>query len=213
MKLLFILVPISFAIGLASGFYLCIYLFFPLHLEGFTNAIPFASILGMAGVIINLVKEWSKKLHLKFEEIFKENNVYFLKVYKVRGEEAAIDCEGLLTTKDIHDYASVWRFGNERIKTITTRDYLRLFELKDGDIISPSASTDKVFAITNNPFGEKKGKISDYIDENLTVTIGIKNGGKLERTIPISDILSHKYPTKSRKEIFLKKLNDWFHKQ
>src|SRR5215203_2545815 len=180
MKILFILVPISFVIGLALGFYLYIYLYFPIYLETFTKIIPFASISSLVIVIINMVREWSKKLHLKFEEIIKENNVFFIKVNKIRGEEAAIECEGLLTTKDILDYVSVWRFGNQQVKTINTRDYLRLFELKDEKIIFPSASTDKYIEKTNNPFGTKTVKISDYINENLTVTIGSKNGNKLE---------------------------------
>ena len=88
MKILFILVPISFVIGLALGFYLYIYLYFPIYLETFTKIIPFASISSLVIVIINMVREWSKKLHLKFEEIIKENNVFFIKVNKIRGEEA-----------------------------------------------------------------------------------------------------------------------------
>lgn len=210
MKLLFILVPISFVTGLVLGFYLYIYIFLPQYIETFTNLIPLASISSLVVVIINMVKEWYKKLHLKFGEIFKENNVYFLKVYKVRGEESAEECEGLLNTKDINDYVSVWRFGNVRIKTIKSRDYLRLFELKDGDIIFPSASTDKTLADLNNPFAEKKVKISDYIKENLTVTIGSKNGYKLETTLPIADILSLKKPNNKR---LLNKLKDCFHKK
>ena len=119
MKLLFIMVPISFVIGLALGFYLYIYLYLPQYLEAFTNVIPIASISSLVVVIFNMVKEWYKKLHLKFGEVFKENNVYFLQVLKVRGEQAAEDFEGYITTKDIDNYVSVWRFGNERIRTIT----------------------------------------------------------------------------------------------
>ena len=55
--------------------------------------------------------EWHKKLQLKIEGVFKENNVYFLQICKIRGEKSAEDCEGYLTTKDIQDYVSVWRFG------------------------------------------------------------------------------------------------------
>ena len=191
---MFILVPISFAIGLVLGFYLYIYLYLPQYLETFTNVVPFASISTMVGVIVKLFSEWNKKLHLKFEEIIKENNVYFLKVNKVRGEQAAEDCEVLLNTKDINDYVSVWRFGNERIKTIYSRDYLRLFELKNDELIFPSASADKTFQDTNNPFGIKPVKISDYIKENLTVTVGSRNGNKIETTLSINDILSLKNP-------------------
>jgi hypothetical protein len=99
MKLLLILVPISFVIGLALGFYFHIYLFFPLQLETFTNIIPITSISSLVVVIINLIREWSKSLHLKFGEIFKENNVYFLQIRKIRGEKSAEDCEGYLSTK------------------------------------------------------------------------------------------------------------------
>ena len=200
MKLLFILVPVSFVIGLALGFY--IYLFFPLQLETFTNIIPITSISSLVVVIINMIREWNKNLHLKFGEIFKENNLYFLKVLKVRGEESAEDCEGYLTTKDIQDYVSVWRFGSVRVRTISVREYLRLFELKNDELIFPSASTDKTLADLNNPFAEKRVKISDYINESLTVTIGSKNGGKLETTIPISDILVEKNPNKSKNQFF-----------
>jgi hypothetical protein len=84
-----------------------------------------------------MIREWNKNLHLKFGEIFKENNVYFLKVLKVRGEESAEDCEGYLTTKDIQDYVSVWRFGSVRVRTISVREYLRLFELKNDELIFP----------------------------------------------------------------------------
>jgi|ERR687898_1944851 hypothetical protein len=210
MKLLFILVPTSFAIGLALGFYIYIYLYLQQYLETFTNVIPFASILTMIGVIVKLVSEWYKKLHLKFEEIIKENNVYFLKINKVRGEQAAEDCEGLLNTKDINDYVSVWRFGNQRIKTIYSRDFLRLFELKNDELIFPSASTDKTLQDINNPFGIKSVKISDYINENLTITVGSKNGNKIETTLPIKDILSLKNP---HNKIFLNRLKDCFHKK
>ena len=96
-----------------------------------------------------MVREWSKKLHLKFEEIFKENNVYFLQIRQIRGEKSAEDCEGLLTTKDIRDYATVWRFDSVRVKTISSRDYLRLFELEHDEILFPSASSDKDFQDTN----------------------------------------------------------------
>jgi hypothetical protein len=207
MNLLLILVPISFVIGLVLGFYLYIYLYLPQYLETFTNVIPFASIFTMVGVIVKLVSEWNKKLHLKFEEIIKENNVYFIKINKVRGEQAAEDCEGLLNTKDVNDYVSVWRFGNERIKTIYSRDFLRLFELKNGEIIFPSASTDKNFQDTNNPFAIKSVKMTDYINENLTVTVGSRNGNNLETTLLISDIISCKNPNKSYKERFLNRLN------
>jgi hypothetical protein len=154
-----------------------------------------------------LVLEWNKKLYLKFEEIMKENNVYFIKVNKVRGEQAAEDCEGLLNTKDVKDYVSVWRFGNERIKTIYSRDFLRLFELKNDEIIFPSASTDKNLQDTNNPFAIKSVKMTDYINEKLTVTVGSKNGNKLETTLLISEIISCKRPNKSHKERLLNRLN------
>ena len=121
MKLLLILVPISFVIGLALGFYLYIYVYLPQYLETLTKIIPVASIFSMVGIIVKLVSEWNKKLHLKFGEVFKENNVYFLKVLKVRGEEAAEDCEDYITTKRIDNNLSVWRFGNLRVRTIIKR--------------------------------------------------------------------------------------------
>ena len=71
--------------------------------------------------------EWNKKLHLKIEGIFKENNVYFLQILKIRGEKSAEDCEGYLTTKDIDDYVSVWRFDSVQVRTISEREDLRLF--------------------------------------------------------------------------------------
>ena len=86
---------------------------------------------------------------------------------------------------------------------------MRLFELKGEKIIFPSASTDKDIEKTNNLFGTKTVKISDYINENLTVTIGSKNGNKLETTLPIADILSLKNPNKR----LLNKLKDYFHKK
>jgi hypothetical protein len=165
MKLLFVLVPISFVIGLALGFYFYIYLFFPLELGTLTNTIPVTSIFAMAGVIVKLVREWQKKLFPRFGEIFKENNVYFLQVIKVRGEESAEDCEGYITTKDIDNYVSVWRFANLRVRTIMNREDLRLFELRDGEIIFPAANPDRYVEITNNPFGKKEVKLSDYINE------------------------------------------------
>ena len=158
-------------------------------------------------IIVNMVREWSKKLHLKFEEIFKENNVYFLQIRKIRGEKSAEDCEGLLTTKDIRDYASVWRFDSVRVKTISSRDYLRLFELEHDEILFPSANSDDVYKTTGKRFDIKKVKMLDYINENLTVTIGSKNGYNLEITLPISDILSHKKPNNKR---FFNKLKDFF---
>ena len=205
MKLLLILIPISFVIGLALGFYLYIYQFFPQQLGTFTNTIPFASIFGMSGVVINLVLEWHKKLVLKFGKILVENNVYFLQILKIRGDKSAEDCEGYITTKDIYDYHSVWRFDSVRVRTISTREYLRLFEVKNEEIIFPSASSDEVYEMKRERFGKKTVKILDYLNENLTVTIGSKNGYKLETTLPISDILSPN-PNKSRKKQLLSKL-------
>ena len=213
MKLLFVLVPISFVIGLTLGFYLYIYLYFPVYLEAFTNIIPVTSISGLVGVIANLVMEWHKKLQLKIEGVFKENNVYFLQICKIRGEKSAEDCEGYLTTKDIQDYVSVWRFGSVRVRTISVREYLRLFELKNDELIFPSASTDKDFQDTNNPFAIKSVKMTDYINEKLTVTIGSKNGYKLVTTMPITDILSLKNPIKHRKDKCLNKLKICFNKK
>jgi hypothetical protein len=207
MKLLLILVPVSFVIGLALGFYLYIYLFFPLQLETFTNIIPFTSISSLVVVIINMIREWNKNLHLKFGEIFKENDVYFLKVLKVRGEKSAEDCEGYLTTKDIDNYVSVWRFDSIRVRTIMNREDLRLFEHKDDKLIFPSATSDEIFKITNVRFGRKIYKISDYINENLTVIIASRHRYKLETTLLISDILSCKNPNKSHKEQILNRLN------
>lgn len=200
---------IFFLFGLGLGYYLHGYqIQFNFGFLG--NTIPIASIISMGGIIIDMVIEWRKRLFLKFGDIFKEGGVYFLQVHKARGEESAEECEGLLNTKDIHDYVSVWRFGNVRIKTVTVRDYLRLFELKDGDIIFPSASTDKTLEDLNNPFAEKRVKISDYINESLTVTIGSKNGSKLETTIPISDIFVEKNPNKSRKNQLFNRLKVCF---
>ena len=55
MNYIIYLVPISFVIGLAVGFYLFIFQISPWELGTFTNTIPFASIFGMVGVIINVV--------------------------------------------------------------------------------------------------------------------------------------------------------------
>lgn len=207
MKLLLILVPVSFVIGLALGFYLYIYLFFPLQLETFTNIIPITSISSLVVVIINIMREWNKSLHLKFGEIFKENNVYFLQVLKTKGEKSAEDCEGYLTTKDIDNYVSVWRFDSVRVRTIMNREDLRLFEVKDDNLIFPAATSDEVFKIINVRFGRKIFKISDYNNENLTVIVASRNGYKLETTLLISDILSCKNPNKSHKERLLNRLN------
>ena len=104
---------------------------------------------------------------------------------------------------------SVWRFGSLRVRTIMNREDLRLFELKNDELIFPSASTDKNFQETNNPFATKSVKISDYINENLTVTIGSRNGYKIETILPITEILSLKYQNNKK---FLNKLKDCFHK-
>jgi hypothetical protein len=210
MKLLLILVSISFGIGLALGFYLYIYLYLPQFLETFTNVIPFASISTMVGVIVKLVSEWYKKLHLEFGEIFKENNIYFLQVLKVRGEQAAEDCEGHLTTKNIDNCISVWRFDSERVRTINVREDLRLFELKNDKIIFPAASSDEIYKKTLNRFGENEVKLIDYINEKLTVIIGSRNGYKLETTLSITDILSLKNLNNKK---FVNKLKDCFRKK
>ena len=87
------------------------------------------------------------------------------------------------------------------------REDLRLFEHKDDKLIFPSATSDEIFKITNVRFGRKICKISDYINENLTVIIASRNGYKLETTLLISDILSCKNPNKSHKEQILNRLN------
>ena len=98
-------------------------------------------------MIANLVMEWHKKLQLKIEGVFKENNVYFLQICKIRGEKSAEDCEGYLTTKDIQDYVSVWRFGSGPVRTISVREYLRLYELKNDELIFPSTTQIKISKI------------------------------------------------------------------
>ena len=198
MKSIFILVPASFISGLVIGFYL--YNYQSLSDQNIlAQILSLAPIVTMVVVISNTLNEWYKELVLGFGEITKNNEpAYYLQIAKIRGNKAAEDCEGRLSIGDIKDAISVWSFDNERVRTISLSECIRLFRLENNvNFCFPSANSDDGFMKSGKRFQEVKRPFSEYINKELTVEIGSKNGFRLKTTIPMSDILSCNNPNKS----------------
>jgi hypothetical protein len=213
MKSILIIVA-SFISGLVIGFYLSGYQI-PSDLKIIGIILTFAPIITMGLVIYKTFNEWHKELVLRFGEITTNNEpAYYLQVFKQRGDKAAEDCEGRLSIGDIKDAISVWSFDNERIRTISLSECIRLFRLENNaNFCFPSANSDNGFKESGKRFQDVKRPFLEYINKELTVEIGSKNGFTLKTTIPMSEILSLKNQNKPPKEQFVNTLKKCFCKK
>ena len=186
----------TFSFGIVVGFYITNFLQNQLEvLIPVSVALAFFTWLGsgadFVGILRDLYKERKEKAKIPVFEpkgFYKNSqNVYFLRIQKVKGEDIGDNAVGYYTVEgtNFQNVPTIWEFDALREINIPYNAGLRLFKLKGTDsILFPSAGEHKGCSENGLPYNE-------VINKEIIIEIYFRYGQiKQPITKKISDIIN-----------------------